>query len=399
MPLKFDALKLQIATTPAFVIDRNVIEAALQKLDAIRRRSGCNVLYSIKSLPFIPVLHWIKPFVDGFSVSSLFEARTAHEVLAGQGSIHLTTPGIKTSEINELDQICSHISCNSFNQLAQFSGLGTKAASLGLRLNPKLSFVADRRFDPCRQYSKLGVDIGAINSELMGGSLSGLHFHNIFAALDFDPLIQTLNAVQKQLGGRFAGLEWLNLGGGYLFDQIDDVDVFVERVRSLTTRFKLDVFVEPGKAVIGRAGYLITTVIDCFASDGKNIAVVDTSVNHHPEVFEYQLRPELHEHRADGRQACIVVGSTCLAGDIFGEYRFNEPLKIGDKLIFKNAGAYTLVKANRFNGYNFPDIYGLKNDRVALLKRYTYRDFREQWSGSEPTESKSSPTMTGDSSI
>jgi carboxynorspermidine decarboxylase len=106
---------------------------------------------------------------------------------------------------------------------------------------------------------------------------------------------------------------------------------------------------------------------------------MDTSVNHNPEVFEYQRQPLLHEHDAQGRYSALLAGCTCLAGDVFGEYRFNQPLKIGDKLVFKEVGAYSLIKANRFNGYPLPDIYLYQDKYLKHSKQDSYQDYRRQW--------------------
>ncbi|MFZ2404193.1 MAG: carboxynorspermidine decarboxylase, partial [Methylobacter sp.] len=111
--MDFQVLKDSVYSSPAFVLDEVEIAKTLAVLADLRTQCGCKVLYSIKSLPFSAVMDMAKPFVDGFSVSSLFEAQLANEVLAGQGSIHLTTPGIRPDELDELSLLCSHISFNS----------------------------------------------------------------------------------------------------------------------------------------------------------------------------------------------------------------------------------------------------------------------------------------------
>ncbi len=377
--MNFQSLKNDVSSSPAFVLDEAAIIKALKDLDALRHQCGCKVLYSIKSLPFSSVMEMAKPWVDGFSVSSLFEARLADEVLAGQGSIHLTTPGIRADELDELSLLCSHISFNSLSQYQRFYEAANAQASIGLRLNPKLSFLHDDRFNPCRQYSKLGVDIEELFRSTCLDRIQGLHVHNVFSATDFTPLIKTVEKLQSYLGERLAQLKWLNLGGGYLFNQIEDHRPFIDLVNKLKNDFSLEIYIEPGKAVVGRAGHLMSTVIDSFDSDGKTIVILDTSVNHNPEVFEYQRQPELYEHDPNGQYAAVLVGSTCLAGDVFGEYRFKESLQVGDSVIFKNLGAYSLIKANRFNGYNLPDIYVSNSSRIKKLKHYTYQDYRQQW--------------------
>ncbi|MEQ1485474.1 carboxynorspermidine decarboxylase [Methyloglobulus sp.] len=377
--MDIQVLKERILTSPTFVVDEDAVVKALKALATLRERSGCKVLYSIKALPLVAVLELAKPYLDGFSVSSLFEARLANEILAGQGSIHLTTPGIRPDEITELTSLCSHISCNSIGQFRQVTDIIKNQASIGIRINPKLSFADDARYDPCRQYSKLGADIGDTLCSEIAKQIKGLHFHTVFSAMDYAPLVQTLIKVRHLMGDKLAGLDWLNLGGGYRFDQIVDNSSFIDLITQLKNEFALDVYIEPGNAIVGKAGYLLATVIDTFNSDGKTVAVLDTSVNHHPQVFEYQRKPELSEHDPEGPIPVILAGNTCLAGDIFGEYRFNQPLLVGDRIVFKEVGAYSLVKANRFNGYNLPDVYLANNGQIRLIKHHTYEDYREQW--------------------
>jgi carboxynorspermidine decarboxylase len=377
--MDIQAIKRSIPTSPALVLDEDALIQALQALSTLRERSGCKVLYSIKALPMSAVLETVKPCVDGCSVSSLFEARLADETLAGQGSIHLTTPGIRQDELSELTSLCSHISCNSISQYKQARRIAQGCVSIGLRVNPKLSVADDLRYDPCRPHSKLGVDIDeAISSDIFR-EIKGLHFHTVFSARDYTPLAKTLDKIRHLLGDNLAGLDWLNLGGGYLFDQIPDNGGFIEQVARLKSDFGLDIYIEPGNAIVGNAGYLLATVIDCFGSDGKTVAILDTSVNHLPQVFEYQRQPELAEHDEDGLYPVILAGSTCLAGDVFGEYSLSQPISVGDKIVFKQIGAYSLVKANRFNGYNLPDVYMANRGQLRRIKHYSYEDYRRQW--------------------
>lgn len=375
-------LKHQITTSPAFIIDEGALISTLQTLSGLRERSGCRLLYSLKALPLIPVLSLIKPYVDGFSVSSLFEARLAAEILMGQGDIHLTSPGIKRDEMPELVELCSHISCNSLEQHTQFSAGTQSHVSLGLRINPQLSHSQDIRYDPCRPHSKLGVNINTLLKSGLPEKIKGLHFHTVFAKTTSQPMVETVAVLRRALVAHWAQLDWINLGGGYLFQVMEDQELFFDLVSQLTES-GLEVYIEPGNAVVGHTGYLLATVIDCFDSDGKTIAVLDTSVNHQPRVFEYQIQPELAEHDKDGAYSAILAGCTCLAGDIFGEYRFNQPVATGDKVLFKQAGAYSLVKANRFNGYNLPDIYLINGSQTTCLKRYSYTEYRQQWSTEE----------------
>jgi carboxynorspermidine decarboxylase len=377
--MNLTAIKAGLPSSPAFVIDKEALLANLRTLAELKRQNSVRILYSIKSLPLSRVLQEARPFVDGFSVSSLFEARLAQEVLQKKGSIHLTTPGIRPDEIDALGSYCTHIGFNSLSQFRRFAPALSGKVSGGLRINPKLSSLNDERFDPCRPHSKLGVAIEDLENLESWNGIEGLHIHNSFSATAYTALTATLQRIEEGLGGRLGRLEWINLGGGYLYGQIADHQPFIDAVRRLETRYGLQVHIEPGKAIVGNAGHLVATVLDIFVSDGKTVAILDTSVNHHPEVFEYQRRPDLAEHSPAGNYAAILAGCTCLAGDLFGEYRFDAPLGIGDKVVFKNIGAYSLIKANRFNGYNLPDVYIAEGGKLECIKHFRYEDYRSQW--------------------
>lgn len=374
--------------TPAFLYDEARMARRLGLLAEVGRLSGAKVLYSIKALPLGEILDFILPRVDGFSVSSLFEAELATEIVrrASRGaSLHLTTPGLRVGEIDAIAGTCDYLSFNSLEQARRFAPRIGERASLGFRVNPGRSFLHDPRYDPCRPYSKLGVPLGELAAALaedkaLATRIEGLHFHTLFESRSVSPLRETLALLDRALGPVLDRLRWLNLGGGYLLEREEDAQALAEVILSLKRGRELEVFFEPGKGVVGQAGALLTGVVDCFERDGKAVAVLDTGVHHLPEVFEYQKSPVLAGHNPEGGHACLLVGSTCLAGDVFGEYRFDRPVRVGDVMLFENVGAYALVKASRFNGYDLPAVYAVGEDGLPrLVKRYGYADYRRLW--------------------
>ncbi|MDD5036383.1 MAG: carboxynorspermidine decarboxylase [Methylococcaceae bacterium] len=367
--------------TPAFVYDECRILAMARLLAKVRAASGCRMLYSIKSLPFRPVLELLGPWVDGFSVSSLFEAKLAAAL--GE-ALHITTPGLRPEEIAEIGGLCRFVAFNSLEQFLRLQPCLGEDASPGLRVNPQFSFAGDRRFDPCREYSKLGVPLDELVSALADDAglvkrIKGLHFHTMFSSNSFEPMQKTVALIEEKLAGLLHRLDWINLGGGYLFETEQDLAALMEIAQHLRRRFDLAIYFEPGKGVVGRAGYLVGTVIDLFRRDGKILAVLDTTVNHHPKAFEYQIRPEPAWTEPKRGHGAILAGCTCLAGDLFGEYRFDEPLQLGDRVAFANVGAYSLIKASRFNGYDLPSIYAWDGASLRPMKQYGYGEFNRQW--------------------
>ncbi len=368
-------------TTPAFVYDEFAIIEKLGFLAKFREASDCNILYSVKALSFTGVLNTIAAYVDGFSTSSSFECQLAKEILGNRGSIHITSPGIRQTDMDIVSEFCDYI---NFNSISQWQQCRTAAEGLncGLRVNPELSFVKDERYNPSRNFSKLGVPLSQLAS--MGhkeeiSAIKGILIHNNCESEDFQQLAKTVEQVCDSLNNLISGLEWINLGGGYLFNSASQLDILCEIVTGLKEQYGLDVFFEPGKAIVGRAGYLVASIIDLLDSGGKVVAILDTTVNHLPEVFEYQYKPNVLQENPDGIHEYRLAGASCLSGDIFGDYHFDEELQVGSRIIFANVGAYMFVKANMFNGINLPAVYSLSiESNLQLQKEFSYTHFRSR---------------------
>jgi carboxynorspermidine decarboxylase len=376
-----DRIKDLGCDTPAFIIDqRALFESAM---DLVRTAASCNcrLLFAMKSFSIADTLSSLAPRLDGFAASSLFEARLARQILGNHASVHITTPGFRANEIDQITDLCDFVSVNSLSQWHRFKARLLGKTSCGIRINPQVSFIDDYRYDPCRKHSKLGVPLDSLvavmeNEPGMLRDVEGLHFHSNCDSSDFGQLLETVRHLDTKLGELLRQVRWMNIGGGYLFEEAQNLDPFYEALTLLKGKYDIEVFVEPGAAIIRDAGYIVSSVLDIFESDAKKIAILDTTVSHMPEVFEYQFEPDVIGHRDEGEHEYILAGCTCLSGDVFGEYRFDEPLEIGSRVIFSNVGAYTLVKAHMFNGVNLPTIYSLtESGELVMKKRFSYEDF------------------------
>jgi carboxynorspermidine decarboxylase len=370
--------------TPAYVYDQARIHTVLERLVNLREQTGCLPLYSIKSANMIGLLETIKPHVSGFSCSSLFEVQLAKEVLNKDQTIHITTPGYRDDEWDKIIDFSDFVTLNSIPQWQRVAKQINTYSSCGIRINPELSFVNDERYDPCRPDSKLGITLEQLaiadsNDELDWQVIEGVHIHNNCESIQFDELKQSVEHVMPGLAIYNPKLKWINLGGGYLFNNETDLTPLEETIKWLQDEFNVTVYIEPGKAITRKAGYLIATVIDLIESNNKKIAVLDTTINHLPEVFEYQYSPDVIQAVEQGKHEYRLVGCSCLSGDLFGDYFFDAPIEIGSRIVFENIGAYMQVKANMFNGINLPASYLLDSEnKFKLLKQYNYDSFRDR---------------------
>jgi carboxynorspermidine decarboxylase len=122
--------------------------------------------------------------------------------------------------------------------------------------------------------------------------------------------------------------------------------------------------------------------MDTFVN-GMPIAILDTSATAHmPDVLEMPYRPVIVDAgEPDAKKITYRLGGmTCLAGDVIGDYSFDRPLEIGDKLVFLDMAHYTMVKTSTFNGVRLPAIATHANGKITVHKRFGYRDYRDRLS-------------------
>lgn len=379
--------------TPYITVDTLTLELACKEIKKYLFYKNIKQLFPLKTYNFFDSLNLIGSYVQGFSTSSLFELQLGSEIKKNNNqSLHLTSPGLRVDEYSLYRDLADYISFNSLNQWKTYETFRHKKQSYGLRINPGYSIVEDKRYDPCKKHSKLGVPLETViktfdtEPELFN-DIAGIHFHTNCDSSDFLPLLKTAQHIEKHLGKYLSKLQWINLGGGYLFDEPENIEAFSETVDLFRNKYDLEVFIEPGAGIIRDACDLVSTVIDLFDNGGKTIAILDTTVNHLPEVFEYQYHHEVKGENPKGKHEYILAGSTCLAGDEFGTYRFDTPLEIGSQVTFKGVGAYSLVKAHMFNGINLPAIYSKDlNGNLELLREFGYNDFRSRCIGNKELE-------------
>lgn len=374
-----DIEQFEKVITPAYIIDNTQLERNLQILKQVEVASGAKILLAQKCYSIFQTYPLIGRYISGCTASGLYEARLGHEEMGKEN--HVYSPAYTDREMDELLKICDHITFNSLRQWVKFRGKVTtsKKVSCGLRINPEHSTQSDSIYDPCAPYSRLGIPRSTFRNGLPQG-IEGLHFHTL-CEQNADALAETAEAFEEQFIDFLPKLKWLNMGGGHHITRPDyDIDLLVKTVRHFIDTYGVEVYLEPGEAVALNAGTLAATVLDVF-SNGMNIAILDTSAAcHMPDVLEMPYRPEIVGAGDPDEKPYIyrLGGNTCLAGDIIGDYSFDTPLKVGDRLYFEDMAIYTMVKNNTFNGMPLPGIYLWDGTGVKQLREFGYNEFKSR---------------------
>lgn len=370
--------------TPCYVLDEEKLIANGKILLGVQQRTGCKILLAQKAFSNFDMYDTLAPFLAGTEASGLCEARLGAEEMP-QGECHVFCAAYREDEFDELLKYAGHIVFNSPSQLERF-GKRAKAAgkSVGLRINPECSTQQGHEiYDPCAAGSRLGTTVSQWRenmTEQLIGLLDGLHFHTL-CEQDSDALETTLDAVEEKFGAYLGGMKWLNMGGGHHITRSGYDIARLERcIIRMRDRYGLQIYLEPGEAVALNAGYLLTTVLDTLKNGDTDIAILDMSAAcHTPDVIEMPYLPPLYASGEAGERRFTyrLGGPTCLAGDIVGDYSFDKPLAVGNRLVFEDMAIYSTCKNNTFNGMPLPDIWALKADgSLRLLKRFGYENFK-----------------------
>lgn len=369
--------------TPCYLVDEKKLIDNLEILKKVEEQSGCHILLAQKAFSMFHLYPLIGQYISGTTASGLYEARLGKEEMGKEN--HVFAPAYKEEHMKELVTICDHILFNSVAQYEKYKEL-CKDVSVGLRVNPMCSTQEDHAiYDPCAKGSRLGVTKEQLPDDLPWGEggIEGLHFHTL-CEQNCDDLIITVKSVEEQFGHILHKVKWLNMGGGHHITREDyQRQDLIDLIIRLRQTYDVEVYLEPGEAIALNAGYLVTEVMDIVHND-MDILVLDASAAcHMPDVLEMPYRPPLRGgYEANEKAYTYRLSSlTCLAGDVIGDYSFEQPVQIGDRLIFEDMAIYSMVKNNTFNGIPLPDIGVLKeNGQIEIVKRFSYENFKTRLS-------------------
>ncbi len=349
----------------------------MELLKKVQDEADVKILLALKGFALWSTFDLCRQYLKGCCASGLNEALLAKEEFKGE--VHTYSPAFKEDEIDKIIEISNHVVFNSFAQYKKYKQKAAGKTSCGLRVNPEYSSVEVDLYNPCAPYSRLGITKANFQENELDG-IDGLHFHAL-CEQNVDALEGALANFEKNFGQYLSSMKWVNFGGGHHITRADyDVEGLIALLKAFKTRYPhLEVYLEPGEAVGWKTGVLVATVLDV-VNNGMPLAILDTSAEAHmPDTLAMPYRAEIRGASLPNEKKYTyrLGGNTCLAGDIIGDYSFDEPLKAGDKIILEDMIHYTMVKTTTFNGINLPSIVLLKeNDCYQIVRNFGYNDYK-----------------------
>lgn len=363
-------------STPYYLIDKSKIQRNMEKISMVRERSGAKALLALKCFAAWSLFDFMRPYMDGTTSSSLNELRLGHDRFGKETQAY----SVAYSD-EEIDTVASYADKIIFNSVGQLERFASRVGGIprGLRLNPQISSSNFDLADPARRFSRLGEwDMRKVEAAM--DHVSGFMIHNNSENNSFAVFSAMLDQFELKFSSLLHKVDWISLGGGFIFTSADyPLDEFCDRLERFQNRYQAQVYLEPGEASITQSTTLETTVLDTFYNE-KHIAIVDSSVEAHMlDLLIYRASADLTPNA--GKHAYMICGNSCLAGDVFGEFRFQNKLEIGDRVTFQDAAVYTMVKKNWFNGVKMPSIAIRELDgSINLIKEFDYFDYEQSLS-------------------
>ena len=356
--------------TPFYLIDKTKLLRNMEIIGRLREGSGAKALLALKCFATWSAFDLMREHMDGTTSSSLYELRLGAEKFGRE--THAYSVAWADHEIAEAVSHADKIIFNSIGQLERFDNQSA-GIQRGLRLNPRFSTSGFDLADPARPFSRLGEwDVDRIMGVI--DRVSGFMIHYNCENRDFKLFDHQLGRIEAEFGDLLERVKWVSLGGGIHFTgEGYPIDALAARLKAFAEKFGVQVYLEPGEAAITNSTTLEVTVLDLL-NNGKDLAIVDSSIEAHMlDLLIYREKAKLPQQGAHEYQIC---GKSCLAGDIFGDARFERPLAVGDRISVADAAGYTMVKKNWFNGVNMPSIAIRELDgSVRLVREFGYEDY------------------------
>lgn len=368
--------------TPYFMIDESQLIANLEIAKQLKEMSGVKLVLALKCFSTWGVFDIIKPYLDGTTSSGPFEVKLGYETFGGE--THAYSVGYSEADVKEVADICDKMIFNSQSQLAAYRHLVEGKASLGLRLNPGVSYAGQDLANPARQFSRLGVQTDHIDNSVFD-TINGVMFHMNCENKDADAFIALLDSISERFGQYLDKLDWVSLGGGVFFTWPGyPLEKLASALKAFSEKHQVQLYLEPGEAIITKTADLVVTVVD-IVENGMKTAIVDSATEaHRLDTLIYKEPAAILEASANGEHEYVIGSCSCLAGDQFCVASFEQPLSIGQRLHIMDSAGYTMVKLNWFNGLKMPSVYCQRSTgELQKLNEFGYEDFKRslsQWS-------------------
>ncbi len=354
--------------TPLYVYSRATLERHWHAFDSALGGLPHLVCYAVKANSNLGVLGVLARLGSGFDIVSAGELERVRR--AGGDPARVVFSGVGKRADEMATALAAGIRCFNVESAAELARLNTVAgqanavAPVSLRVNPDVDAGTHPYIATGLRENKFGVDVEAAfalyreAAAMPHVTVSGIDCHigsQLTALAPFTDALQRVLALVDRLAEAGITLRHLDLGGGlgirYQDEAPPEPEAYAAALRPLLVGRDLELLIEPGRAIAGNAGVLLTRVEHLKSTDAHDFAIVDAAMNDLIRPALYQawmaIEPVAGQSAAEARRY-DVVGPVCETGDFLGKAR-ELALAEGDLLAVRGAGAYGFVMSSNYN--------------------------------------------------
>jgi diaminopimelate decarboxylase len=357
--------------TPCYVYSKAALTLAFERFSAGFIGSDHLVCFAVKSNPSLAILNLFAKLGAGFDIVSGGEL--ARVLAAGGDPKKIVFSGVGKTAVEMRAALNAGIFCFNVESASELTRLNNVAADMGkvapvsLRVNPNVDAKTHPYISTGLKNNKFGVAYeDALSIYLQAAAMSNIAIHGVDCHIgsqitELSPFLDALDRVLllvDALQQHGIEIQHIDAGGGigicYSNETPPEFKVYAEAMRAKLGERKVKLVFEPGRALVGNAGVLLTKVEYLKHTEAKNFAIVDAAMNDlmRPALYDAYHDIKAVQTRLKGDVTPTltyeIVGPVCESGDFLGHDR-NLALAEGDLLAIMSAGAYGMSMASNYN--------------------------------------------------
>ena len=353
--------------TPCYVYSRATIERHWRAFDQALAGRDHLVCYAVKANSNLAVLNLMARLGSGFDIVSVGELERVLRAGGDPAKVVFSGVGKRADEMRRALEVgirCFNVESEAeLERLNEVAGEAGKVAPISLRVNPDVDAQTHPYISTGLKENKFGVDVeDALRVYRRAAAMEHVEIHGIDCHIgsqltSVTPFVDALArviALVERLEAEGITIRHLDLGGGLGIRYRDEqppepAEQALALMEALGDR-PYEILVEPGRAIVGNAGLLLTRVEYLKHTDHKNFAVIDAAMNDlmRPTLYGAWQAIEPVAPREGERRDYDLVGPICETGDFLGKER-RLSLQQGDLLAVRSAGAYGFTMASNYN--------------------------------------------------
>jgi diaminopimelate decarboxylase len=384
--------------SPCYIYSRATLERHLKAFEMAFCGHPHLICYAVKANSNIALLNLLARLGSGFDIVSLGELQRVMAAGGDSGKIVFSGVGKREDEILAALKIgirCFNIEVSGeldrINRLAERLGV---IAPVSFRVNPDVDAKTHPYISTGLKENKFGIDIEQALTEYRRAAtmpninIIGIDCHIGSQLTETRPFLDALDKILDLVSVLKADgihLHHLDLGGGlgirYNNEQPPEPDDYIKAVLERLGNSDFEILLEPGRAIVGNAGILVTQVEYLKPTAHKNFAIVDAAMNDllRPSLYNawQEIIPVNQQSKAP-EQVWDIVGPVCETGDFLGKDR---PLKLsqGDLLAIRSSGAYGFSMSSNYNSRPRVAELLVDGDQVYLIREK--ESIAQLWAG------------------